>query len=47
MKEGTQASVEQSVFTAEAGDYNRIQHIQYGPEILELDTSGNNKEWWY
>jgi filamentous hemagglutinin family protein len=44
--EGTQALAD-PVFTAEARDYTSIQHIGYGPAILNLGNRQNMKEWVY
>ncbi|HKK16022.1 MAG TPA: hypothetical protein VJ981_04900, partial [Gammaproteobacteria bacterium] len=46
LQEGNQALAD-PIFTAESGDYERIQHLQYGPAILNLDGTENSKDWWY
>jgi hypothetical protein len=38
LQEGTQAQIQPPpVFTAEAGDYSRMQTVVYGPSLLDLD----------
>jgi len=46
LQEGTQALAD-PVFTAEVRDYSSIQHIGYGPAILNLDGQKNMNEWVY
>ena len=46
LKQGTQA-FDNPVFTAEARDYSGIQHFEFGPSILTIDSQQNMNEWVY
>ena len=47
LKEGTQARLEESIFTAEAHDYKKVQEIAYGPALnMNQQLAYNDKRWY-